>query len=82
MQLKVIFDSQATNRKEVDAPAIVEASTFHLERARYVACSLTCPQPPRVHKDGTINRKFPILIDIKITENAVFPIKSPKKICL
>ncbi len=34
MQLGLLFDSQATNKKEESAPAAAEASTSHSERAR------------------------------------------------
>jgi hypothetical protein len=31
--------------------------------------------PARIHKNGTKNRRFPSLIDLKITENSIFPKK-------
>jgi hypothetical protein len=34
------------------------------------------PMPAKIHKKGTKNRRFPILIELKIVENAVFSLKS------
>jgi hypothetical protein len=31
--------------------------------------------PARIHKNGTKNRQFPSLIDLKITENSIFHTK-------
>jgi hypothetical protein len=63
-----------TSSKEGGAPAVAETSTEDLERARE-------PSHPGIHKKGTINRRFMILIDIEITVNAIFPIKLFNKRC-
>jgi hypothetical protein len=71
-----------TNRKiKQVAPAAAEASTSHSERARepgvkYASYSLG------IHKNGTINRWFILLIDIQIAAKVIFPIKLLNKIYL
>ncbi len=72
---------QTTNSLEGGAPAVAEASTSHLGRAREPEVK-EAPKQPRVLKSSTINRRFPILIDTKIADNAVFSIKLLTKIYL
>jgi hypothetical protein len=68
--LGAIFDFQATNRKEGRCNFVAKALTSHLGRAR--PPGVHAPYPPRVHKNSTINRGFPMIIEIKTAENAVF----------
>jgi hypothetical protein len=67
-----------TKSKAGGEPAMVEASTSHLERAREPGVKYA-PLLPGVHKSGTINMRFLTLINIKIAENAVVSIKSLNK---
>jgi hypothetical protein len=61
VQLGVIFDSQLTNSKEEGAPAVAEASTSHFARAKELGAKYA-PGHPEYNKNGTKNRRFPILL--------------------
>jgi hypothetical protein len=68
--LGVIFDFQATNRKEGRYTFVAKPLTSHLGSSREPGVHASYPL--RVHKNSTINRWFPMIIEIKTAENAVF----------
>ncbi len=61
MQLEVIYDTPGDQRKEGEAPCIVEALTSYLGRARKSGLKYA-PLLLRIHKNGAITGGFTSLL--------------------